>query len=119
MYFTRRTLGNGRIMAWVYKKECPQCHKARMGKPVVKGKVKIRAPEYVCPECGYIEQKKEHEESCTLEAIYTCPECGKDGESTTPYKRKAYKGTQAYVVECSNCGAKIPVTKKMKDIKKK
>ena len=26
-----------------------------MGKPVVKGKVKIRALEYVCPECGYTE----------------------------------------------------------------
>lgn len=121
IYFTNRTLegGKGRIKAWVYKKTCPQCNKAKMGKPVEKGAVKIRAKEYKCPECGYTEEKKEHEESLTLEAKYICPECGKEGESTAPYKRKSFMGVPSYVVECSNCGAKIPLTKKMKDVKKK
>jgi len=121
IYFTNRTLeeGKGKIKAWVYKKMCPQCNKVKMGKPVEGGKVKIRAKEYVCPECGFTEEKTEHEESLTLEAKYTCPECGKDGESTAPYKRKSFMGVKAYVVECSNCNAKIPLTKKMKEVKKK
>lgn len=120
LYFTNRSLDQqGNIMAWVYKKECPQCHKARMGKPVVKGKVKIRAKEYVCPECNHTEEKVEHEESCTLNAIYTCPACNKDGEGSAPYKRKSFKGVKAFVVDCQHCGEKIPVTKKLKAIKKK
>jgi predicted RNA-binding Zn-ribbon protein involved in translation (DUF1610 family) len=122
LYFTNRSVGeNGQLLAWVYRKECPKCKKAKMGKPVNKktGKVKSRAKEYVCPECGYIEEKEEHEESCQLQAQYTCPECGKEGESATPYKRKSYKGVQSFVVECSNCGAQIPITKKLKAIKKK
>ena len=121
IYFTNRTLegGKGRIRAWVYKKMCPKCGKAKMGKPVEKGKVKIRAEEYKCPECGFTEEKVEHEESLILEAKYTCPSCGKDGESTAPYKRKSFMGVKAYIVECSNCKAKIPVTKKMKAVKKK
>jgi predicted RNA-binding Zn-ribbon protein involved in translation (DUF1610 family) len=117
LYFTNR----GDILAWVYRKECPKCHEAKMGKPVDKktGKVKSRAKEYVCPSCGHTEEKQEHEESCTVEAQYTCPECDRQGESTTPYKRKTYKGVKAFVVECEHCGAAIPLTKKLKDIKKK
>lgn len=120
VYFTNRIVeeGKGRIKAWVYKKTCPKCGKAKMGKPVEKGKVKIRAKEYTCPECGFTEEKKEHEESLTLEAKYTCPSCGKEGENTTLYKRKTFMGVPAYVVECCNCNTKIPITKKMKDIKK-
>ena len=119
LYFTNRSVEEGNVIAWVYRKKCPKCGKAKMGKPVVKGKVKTRAKEYVCPECGYSEEKKEHEESLTLEAKYTCPNCGKDGESTCVYKRKKYKGVDSYVVECQHCGEKIPVTKKLKAIKKK
>ncbi len=121
IYFTNRTIeeGKGKIKAWVYKKMCPQCNKAKMGKPVDKGKVKIRAKEYVCPECGFTEEKKEHEESLQLEAKYTCPQCQKEGESTTMYKRKSFMGVPAYVVECQHCSAKIPLTKKMKAVKKK
>lgn len=121
IYFTNRTLeeGKGKIKAWVYKKLCPKCQKAKMGKPVEKGHVKIRAKEYVCPECGFTEEKEEHEESLTVETKYTCPECGKEGESTTPCKRKSFMGVKAYVVECQHCKVKIPVTKKMKKIKKK
>ena len=115
LYFTNR----GDILAWVYKKECPECHKARMGKPVDKGKIKIRAKEYVCPECGFTEEKQEHEESLTLECQYTCPECGKEGESTGQYKRRNYKGVPSYIVDCEHCGTQIPLTKKLKGIKKK
>jgi len=119
LYFSNRSIGEGRATAWVYRKECPKCKKAKMGKPVEKGKVKTRAVEYVCPECGFKEEKKEHEDSLTLEAQYTCPYCGKEGEGTTQYQRKKFKGVDAYLIECEHCGEKIPITKKLKDIKKK
>ena len=121
IYFTNRTLegGKGKIKAWVYKKMCPKCNKEKMGKPVEDGKVKIRAKEYVCPSCGFTEEKVAHEESLNLEAKYLCPSCGKEGEGTAPYKRKSFMGVKAYVVECVNCKAKLPVTKKMKEVKKK
>ncbi len=119
VYFTNRSIGSGNVMAWVYRKDCPKCKKAKMGKPVVKGKVKTRADYYECPQCKYTEQKVEHEESLTLEAQYTCPKCGKEGESTGQYKRKAFQGVQSYLVDCQHCGEKIPVTKKLKEIKKK
>ena len=117
LYFTNR----GSILAWAYKKECPKCKKAKMGKPVdaKTGKVKIRAKEYVCPECGYTEEKKEHEESLVLEATYTCPKCAKEGESTAQYKRKNYLGVPSFVIECQHCGEVMPLTKKLKEPKKK
>ena len=121
IYFTNRTIeeGKGKIKAWVYKKMCPKCQKTKMGKPIEKGKVKIRAKEYTCPECGFTEEKKEHEESLTLEAKYLCPNCNKEGEGTKIYKMKSFMGVKAYVVECSHCKTTIPVTKKMKEPKKK
>jgi predicted RNA-binding Zn-ribbon protein involved in translation (DUF1610 family) len=118
VYFTNRTIDNGKIKAWVYRKECPKCHKAKMGKPVEKGKVKTRAKEYVCPECGFTEDKKTHEDTLIVEAKYTCPYCGNEGEATTEYKRKSFEGVQAYVFECGKCGKKIGITKKMKEGKK-
>ena len=91
LYFSRRSLGEtGQAVAWVKKIDCPECGKAKMGKPVEGGKVKIRAKEYVCPECGHTEEKKEYEEKCEMEIIYTCPHCGHEGEATTPYKKKAF-----------------------------
>ena len=112
LYFTNR----GDVLAWVYRKECPKCHKAKMGKPVVKGKVKTRAKEYVCPNCGYTEDNKTHEESLKLEVKYTCPSCKKEGESTGLYQRKSYQGVQSFIVECQHCKAKIPLTKKLKGV---
>ncbi|MBI4151716.1 hypothetical protein HY496_01990 [Candidatus Woesearchaeota archaeon] len=117
LYFTNRSIGNGQVMAWVYRKICPKCKKVKMGKPVEDGKVKSRAVMYVCPSCGYTEAKTEHEESLTLEAHYTCPECGKEGESTAPYRRKSFKGVLSFVVECVHCHAKIPLTKKLKGVR--
>lgn len=119
LYFSNRSIGDGQVMAWVYRKDCPKCKKAQMGKPVAKGKVKIRASEYVCPECNYTEEKAVHENSLTLEAQYTCPHCGKDGEGITPYKRKKFQGVDAYLITCQHCGETIPVTKKLKEPKKK
>lgn len=119
LYFTNRPVGKkGHVLAWVYRKECPKCRKARMGKPVEKGKVKTKADYYECPACKYQENRKEHEESLQLEAQYTCPECGKEGESAAEYKRKNYKGVPCYIVTCEHCGAKIPITKKLKELKK-
>ncbi len=115
LYFTNR----GDIIAWVYRKLCPKCKKAKMGKPVEKGSVKIRAKEYVCPSCGYTEQKEQHEASLKLEAQYTCPECGKEGESTGEYKRKSFQGVPSYLVTCQHCNAKIALTKKLKKLKGK
>lgn len=119
IYFSNRSIGNGQIIAWVYRKICPKCKQAQMGKPVEKGKVKTRAAEYVCPNCSYTEEKKVHEESLVLEAQYTCPKCGKEGEGTTEYKRKNVQGVPAYIIECQHCGEKIPITKKLKKIKSK
>ncbi len=119
VYFTNRTLGNGYARAWVYKADCPKCKKAKMGKPVEKGKVKIRADEYVCPKCSYKEGKTEHEEKLTLEILYKCPHCGNESEATTEYKRKTFEGVPAYVFECGKCKKKIGITKKMKEGKKK
>ena len=119
IYFTRRAFDNGRIIAWVYRKECPECGKAKMGKPLdpKTKKPKIRADTYECPGCGFSKPKQEYEESLTVEIIYTCPYCGHSGEATTEYKRKSWEGVKAYVFVCEGCGKKIGITKKMKEKK--
>ena len=118
VYFTNRVMGNGKAMAWVYRIDCPKCHKSKMGKPVEKGKIKTRADEYKCPECGYTETKEQHEPNLTVEVIYTCPHCGHQGEATTGYTRKSFEGVPAYVFQCGKCGQRIGITKKMKKTKK-
>ena len=125
IYFTNRSIGaskgngEGQVIAWGYRKTCPKCKAAKMGKPVSQGKVKTRAQEYVCPGCGYEEGKLEHEDSLMLEAQYTCPACGKEGEGSGPYQRKNYQGIPSYLVECQHCHEKIPITKKLKILKGK
>lgn len=121
IYFTNRTFPNGWVKAWTYRKNCPNCGKAKMGKPLdpKTKRPKIRSNEYECPACNFTEEKKLHEESLTLEAMYKCPHCGKEGESSAPYKRKAYMGVPSYIVECRHCGQKIALTKKLKEPKKK
>ena len=119
IYYTNRTLENdGKIRAWTYKKDCPECGKAKMGKPVEKGKVKIRAKIYVCPECGHTEEKTEHEETLEVDVIYTCPHCKHEGVAKTPHKRKTFQGVPSFIFECGGCGQKIGISKKMKKPKK-
>ncbi len=118
VYFTQRNLGDkGRAKAWVYRGACPKCKKGLMGKPVDEktGKIKVRAKEYVCPECGYTVEKKAYEDTLTCEIKYTCPECGNEGEAEAPYKRKTFQGVKAIVFQCGKCKAKLGITKKMKE----
>ncbi len=126
IYFTIRTVGSGKIRAWVFKATCPQCKKGLMGKPrdPKTGKPKIRAKEYVCHECKYSEEKKEHEEKLTASIKYTCPHCEKSGETEIPFKRKKVQlfneeKQKKYSVDalqflCDHCNEKINITKKMK-----
>lgn len=114
LYFTRRTSGNGNVIAWVHKQLCPKCKKALMGKPVEKGKVKLRAKEYVCPSCGNAEEKAVYEPQLTMEVMYTCPYCKKSGETTTLYERKTLDGVPSYIFTCVDCGKKVGISKKMK-----
>ncbi|OVE74809.1 hypothetical protein BVX95_01055 [archaeon D22] len=121
VYFSNRSLENGgKVKAWARKVPCPECSNGLMGKPVdpKTKKPKIRATEYECQECGFTEEKKEHETRLKVEALYTCPACNKEGEGEAPYKRKKWKGVDAYVIVCEHCGEKIGITKKMKEPKK-
>ncbi len=118
VYWTKRKVGEGKVTAWVYRGDCPSCGKAKMEKPKGSdGKVKIRAKYYECPNCGNKIDKQEYEDTLDCNCLYICPECKKPGESVFPYKRKSYKGVKALVFSCDSCGAKIPITKKMKGIK--
>jgi predicted RNA-binding Zn-ribbon protein involved in translation (DUF1610 family) len=121
LYFTNRADGDLKVKAWVDKKQCPKCKKALMGKPLdpKTKKIKVRSTEYSCPSCGHTEEKKAHEESLEIKAIYTCPACKKSGEGTTQYKRKTYQGVPSFVIDCQHCGNKIPLTKKLRAIKGK
>lgn len=126
VYFTKRQIGDGKTKAWVYRREGPKCNKALMGKPVDKktGKPKIRANEYVCPECSYTVDKEEYEDTLTCEIKYKCPKCKHEGELEEPFK---WKNTKVFDVEeqkdkaakaikfkCENCEEVIAITKKMK-----
>ncbi len=114
LYFTRRALvPKGKIVAWAFRKECPQCHKGLMKKP------KKTSPTYDCPQCGYAEPKAEHEAEITVNVEYVCPFCGHAGEATTEYKRKSWQGVKAYVFPCAQCKERIGVTKKLKEPKQK
>jgi predicted RNA-binding Zn-ribbon protein involved in translation (DUF1610 family) len=117
IYFTRRVFdNNGKAIAWVCRKTCPKCGKAKMGKPLdpKTKRPKVRADTYECPACGFSEPKQQHEESLMVEILFTCPYCGMKGEATTPCKRIKFEGVPAYVFECCGCHKKIGLTKKMK-----
>ena len=126
IYFTNRCDDKGKIKAWVLKEKCPKCGKALMGKPRDKktGKAKIRASEYVCPECNYTVNKEEYEDTLTINIKYTCTKCNNSDEISMPFKRKKIRrideetGKKETVetirFECNKCGEKIDITKKMK-----
>jgi transcription initiation factor IIE alpha subunit len=122
IYFTNRAIGEqftGNVRCWVFREKCPKCSKAFMGKPVVDGKIKIRATEYVCPSCNYAEEKQAYEEKLTANIDYTCPKCKFQGQLQTPFKRKRVLGVLTLRFECEKCKEVLDVTKKMKQIKKK
>lgn len=115
LYFTNRTVGGkGHVRAWVFRIGCPKCGEL-MGKPVVKGKVKSRASEYVCQGCGHSELNEEHESKLKVNVAYTCPYCSHKGSAETDYKRKQFQGVLSYVFECGGCGRKLGITKKLKE----
>jgi len=126
VYFTKRAIDDGSVTAWVFRGDCPECGKAKMGKPRDEktGKVKIRAKEYLCPECGYTVEKEEYEGTLTACIEYVCPHCKYKGEIEVPFKRKKVRifdvetqkkvSADAIVFECGKCKEKINVTKKMK-----
>jgi ssDNA-binding Zn-finger/Zn-ribbon topoisomerase 1 len=101
VYFTRRAVGEGKIMCWVFREKCPKCQEGLMGKPKDEaGKVKIIAKEYVCPKCGHSVEKKEYEETLTANIQYSCPECKHSGEVQIPFKRKNIQGVQTLRFRC-------------------
>ena len=120
IYFTNRATDTLRIMAWVFRKECPKCKKGIMGKPIKKGgKPDKKADHYVCYKCAYEESNADVENGLTVNVDYKCPHCGNEGEATTEYKRKTFEGVPSYVFECGKCHKKIGITKKLKESKKK
>ena len=121
VYFTNRSLDKGKIKAWVFREMCPECKKGLMSKPLDSktGKFKVRSPEYVCPECNYSVPKEEYEDTLTINVQYTCPHCSKSGELQVPFKRKTFQGVKAVIFQCESCNETIPITKKMKEPKKK
>ncbi len=116
VYFTNRTMRNGKVMALVFRQNCPKCGKALMGKPRdKKDKILIRAKEYVCPACGYRAEKQEYEESLQASVKYTCPHCGFVGETEVPFKRKKIEGMDTLRLKCGKCGGNIDITKKLRE----
>ncbi len=125
VYFTRRSNEKGIIIAWAPRGTCTKCGKELMAKPTdSKGKVKIRAKEYVCKECGFTQEKEEYEDSLTANVIYDCPSCGKHGETQLPFKRKKVrifdekdmkqKTLDVLRFSCASCKQNIDISKKMK-----
>ena len=120
VYFTNRVMGNGSVVAWVFRKECPKCKKGIMGKPQKKnGKFDKKADHYVCYSCGYTESNEQVENSLVINVEYKCPHCGNEGEATSEYKRKTFEGVPSYIFECQKCHKKIGLAKKLKESKKK
>lgn len=121
VYMTTRSIDGSIVRVWVYRQKCPKCKKALMGKPKDEktGKIKVRATEYTCEECGHSIPKTQYEESLEAEYSMTCPHCKKDSEGTLPFKRKSIKGVPTLRIVCEKCGQTVDITKKMKEPKKK
>ena len=120
VYFTRREIGEGKAMAWIFRKKCDKCQEGLMIKPLNKrGKPDKKSPIYVCNKCNQEEDNESVESSYIVHIEYTCPNCKHEGQTTSEYKRISFKGIPSYVFECDNCHEKLGVTKKMKEPKKK
>lgn len=127
VYYTFRGVGEeGEAKAWVLKEKCKKCGKGLMSKPKDEktGKPKIRAKEYVCPECNYTVEKEEYEKGLTANIKYTCPHCKFEGEAQIPFIRKKVqilneetqkkKPVEVLRFQCGKCSKDIDITKKMK-----
>ena len=127
VYFTNRELANeGYIKAWVFKEDCPECKKSKMGKPInpKTGKAKIRAKEYECVSCGHKEEKENYENTLTCNVKYKCPYCRNEDETQIPFLRKKVtrfneekgkrESVEGVIFNCSKCEKRIEITKKMK-----
>ncbi len=126
VYFTYRGIGNGKVKAWVFKNKCNKCEKGLVGKPrnPKTGKLKIRAQEYVCPECNFSIPDEEYENSLIMSIQYICPNCNHQGENEVPFRRKKVrvfdekelkkKTVEVIRFQCEKCGKNIDITKKMK-----
>ncbi len=119
-YFSNRTIGEGKAMAWALRPLCAKCGKANLGRPIKKnGKPDKKAEYYECPSCKHRESDETLSSTLMVSVEYTCPHCRHPGETTTPFVRKKFKGVLAFVFECGKCRELIPITKKLKDISKK
>lgn len=135
VYFTNRTLGEGKIKCWVFRENCPKCSQGLMGKPrdPKTGKPKIRSDLYECPSCKYSVPLKEYEDTLTASIKYTCPHCKNEGETQIPFKRKKVKAVSGFYssdeageekkvtmdalrFQCSKCKKDIDISRKMKGI---
>jgi len=127
VYFTNRVLNNeGRIRAWVLKELCPKCKKSLMSKPKnpKTGKLKIRASEYICESCGYKEEEGSYEGKLKCSIKYKCPYCKNEDEAQVSFERKRVsrfneekqkkESVEAVIFDCSKCGKRIEITKKLK-----
>src|SRR3989344_1530174 len=87
VYFTRRSLGKGKVAAWVPREICNVCKKGIMEKPrdPKTNRFKLRAKEYICTACKVVVPIEEYENTLTLCALYTCPSCSKEGDASVPY----------------------------------
>ncbi|MEK6983090.1 MAG: hypothetical protein AABX33_00825 [Nanoarchaeota archaeon] len=120
VYFTNRSIGSGKAVAWVFRKECPKCKKDFMNKPRKKsGAIDKKAEHYVCESCSYQESNEQIENSLVLNVEYRCPYCSDEGETTSEFKRKTFEGVPSFVFECQKCHKLIGLTKKMKEKKRK
>lgn len=126
VYYTSRVNDKGDTTAWVFREKCPKCGKALMGKPKdpKTGKVKTRATEYVCPECGHTMQKQEYEDTLTINIEYACPHCGNKSDTQVPFTWKKTrienpetgkkKTIDVIKFSCDKCKKELHLARKMK-----
>jgi len=120
VYFSRRADNQGKQEVWVFRGPCPECGNGKMGKPKnpKTGKAKIRAKEYVCPECNHTAEKEEYEDTLTASVSYECS-CGNSDEIQVPFKRKKInieingkkKRKSGISFDCSKCETEIKIVK--------
>lgn len=108
-FFTRKTVGSGKAMLWVFNPRCSKCKDGYLAVPYDEstGRFKSRAKTVKCNKCGAEAPKTELKEAeAIVNVAYTCPFCGKEGELQAPFKRTAKK---AFKFRCIFCGKEIKV----------